>query len=295
MNLRRPAAVLGTLTAALLTGGLIGAGPAAADGLPFSDPTAQGYLGFCDASGRQVTSGSLTTKPFAVRAVSSVPAPAGYGAKDGGKATLYGYQPREGVDPAEWSGQQLGSSSSFTNDAHPMSKQTILDYSMADFTSIYAARWDGLIQLRLFFGAPNRPPLTRPYPATVIRIDGDRWSVAGDAGQVDCAVGSATSAQEVLLQPSVFASASAAARSSAAAAASSGAAARPAPTPGASGTPAPGASSGDAGGVVDTVAPAGAASGGADGGSSGAAAAVVAGLAAAGALGGGVWWRRRRA
>ena len=60
---------------------------ATADNIPFQDPNANGYIGFCNADGKQVTSGKIGDAPFAALAVASSPAPAGYAAGYG-KAQL---------------------------------------------------------------------------------------------------------------------------------------------------------------------------------------------------------------
>ena len=196
---------------------------ARADTVPFSDPNAVGILGLCDAGGHPISSGSLSARPFVARAVSSVAAPQGYHAEQGGKATLFGFQPRNGVDPADWSGRQLTASSYFSNDAHPMTDGTPLDYSLADFLSVYPARWTGLVQLRMFLGAPNSPTITSSYAATVVRVSGNTWTVVNN-GTVDCSDGRTRSIERVYLPAAQLKAASASAASAKTAAGAAGSA-----------------------------------------------------------------------
>lgn len=212
----RAAAALGA-GAIVVSMTLGAAGPAAADGVPFSDPNAQGTIGLCDAHGHPITSGRLTDRPFASTAVSSVAATEGISVKTNAKATLYAYQPRRNIDPGEWSGQQLTGSSVYSNDAHPMAAGTILDSSLADNLSAYPAQWDGLVQLRMFFSSPSQGVITSPYPAAVIQVTGSTWKLVSGSSRDDCQAGKAVSSETQLLPQSKFASASAsAARRSAA-------------------------------------------------------------------------------
>ena len=184
----------------------IGADPAKADyQLPFKDPAAQGTLGLCDRSGHNITSGKITDVPFVWRVVSSKPAPKGYTGTFA-KATLFVYQPREKVDPGQWSGKQMTGSSTFTRSVHPAAQATNLDPSLIEFTSI-APLWNGLVQLRVIYSNVNTTPHTRPYPATVIQVTGNSWHVVS-GGNVSCSTGAAISMEQQLLDPSAFPSAS---------------------------------------------------------------------------------------
>lgn len=174
------------------------AAPASAATVPFSDPNTNGYIGLCDRSGHPVTSGSLDDLPFVWTAVSSTPAPAGY---EHGKATLYAYQPRQHVAPAQWEGRMLTASSSFTNPAHPMAQATNGDSPLLWFVQAYPPQWNGLVQLRMFYSAANSPVDQSPYPATVLQVSGNRWfEISG--GSVPCNVGKAVSAETVDLPSS---------------------------------------------------------------------------------------------
>jgi hypothetical protein len=194
-----------SLAVATLAASTVWVAPAAsANPVPFTDPNAHGYIGLCDKNGHQITSGNIGTAPLAVLAVSSAPAPAGYTAGYG-KAVVNVYQPREGTEPGEWSGKGLTAGSTFTNTAHPMAEGTGLDPALVDFTSVFIPKWDGLVQLRMYFGAINRPEHTIPYPATVLQVKGNTWTVV-DGGTVDCHAGTATSVEHKALPDSAFSS-----------------------------------------------------------------------------------------
>lgn len=174
----------------------------AAANLPYSDPKAKGYIAFCDSHGQSVSGGNIKDLPFVATAISSEPAPAGYAVKNG-KATLYAYQPRQGVDPGDWSSQPLSGSSIYSNAKHPMASVTTADKPLEQILQAYPAKWDGLLQLRMFYSAPNMQPYTIQYPATSIKVTGDTWRLV-DGGTLPCNVGKAVSIETVLLPPSSF-------------------------------------------------------------------------------------------
>jgi hypothetical protein len=287
-------------------------GPAQASAVPFTDPAAHGYIGLCNASGQQITSGSLADKPFVVRAVSSAPAPAGYTVRQGAKATLFAYQPIDGIDPGDWSGEALTGSAFFSNPSHPMAAGTVLDNSMGDFVSAYPAHWDRLVQLRIFYGQPDKSTYTTSYPAAVLQVDGSSWHVV-QGGPVDCRAGKTMPSEQLALPPSRFASASASIAASRSAAAARGGHAGPS-GPGtarapSAGSPSDGTSSGDAHSTTSAAAPSGsvpdgastsataaAAANSSSGGSSGGSSwpVVVAVIAAVALAAGGAYWFRRR-
>jgi hypothetical protein len=193
---------------------LLAASPAsAASAVPYSDPRAKGFIAFCDGSGHQVTSGRITDLPFVATAISSEAAPSGYAVKNG-KATLYAFQPRQGVDPGDWSSEPLSGSSIYSNAAHPMASVTTADQALQQVLQAYPAHWDGLLQLRMFLSAPDTQPYTEAYPATDIRITGDTWTVV-DGGTISCSVGKTISIETVLLPASTFPSPSRAAATAA--------------------------------------------------------------------------------
>ena len=197
---RSPGRVLASFFVAGILAACV-AGPASADdAVPYQDPNAVGSIGLCDKDKQPVTSGSVYDQPFVWTAVSSEAAPPGY---DNGTALLLAYQPRPGVAPGEWSGNQLNASSTFTNPQHPMTQFTVGDQPLISFIGAYPPQVDGLIQLRIYFGAANTPPFSQTYPAANIRIDGDHWSVVG-AADAACDAGSATSKETELLPSSAF-------------------------------------------------------------------------------------------
>jgi hypothetical protein len=187
-----------TLVVAASALSIAGAASAHAAGtVPWTDSSVTGFIGLCDSHGHPVTSGSLDSAPFVTRAVSSVAAPSPYG-EPGRTATLYAFQPRQGLAPGEWSGDMLTASTRYTNPSHPMAQATGGDLSMAAFVGEFPPAWDGLIQLRLYLGAPGQPPQTISYASTTIKVTGSTWSVVS-GGTVSCTSGQATSIESILL------------------------------------------------------------------------------------------------
>ena len=174
----------------------------ASETLPFKDPNARGFIGFCDKNRRPITSGSLYDQPFVWTAVSSSPAPKGY---EKGSAVLIAFQPREGVEPGLWSARQLHAPSTFTNPKHPMSQAVNIDDPLLFFVQAFPPKWDGLVQLRIYFAARNVGQYVQTYPATTIRVAGNRWAVVR-GGTIPCNVGKATSIATEALPASRLAS-----------------------------------------------------------------------------------------
>jgi len=168
--------------------------------VPYSDPGAVGYIGLCTEQGQQITSGSTSAAPFAWRAVSSTPAQVPY---DGPSRTaiLMAYQPIQGLAPGDWSGDQLTASSRYSNPANPMVAATATDWSLAQFLTEFRPEWDGLLQLRIYLGADNKPTYSVHYAALDIQVTGDTWH-AVDGGPVNCASGTAESIESILLPAS---------------------------------------------------------------------------------------------
>jgi hypothetical protein len=169
---------------AILASGFTMADAFAASGLPYTDQYAHGSIGLCDKAGNNITHGSVYDKPFAWRAVSSISASAAL-AGPGRKATLYAYQPRKGVDPANWSGQQLGAASAYSSTSVPVAQQTARDPALSDYLNNFPPQWDKLVELRIYFGALNSPVSASAYPAADIRITGTTWTLLNGA-KVDC-------------------------------------------------------------------------------------------------------------
>jgi hypothetical protein len=164
---------------------------------PFTDPSVQGYIGLCNQSGQQITTGSLTDTPFVWRAVSSQPPVAPYNGS-GRTAILVAYLPLQALPPGDWSGSQLTSSSRYTNPQIPMAQATSQDISLQGFVSAFPPQWDGFIQLRMFLGAPDQPAYQRHYPSLNIYVSGNTWTAVG-GGPVNCNAGSAESLETVVL------------------------------------------------------------------------------------------------
>jgi hypothetical protein len=191
---------------ASVAGALVLASPAAAlggSGAPYTDPSVKGYLGLCNSGGQQITHGSIATKPFAWRVVSSQPAQSPYNSA-GRTATLYAYQPRAGIPAGEWSGDALTASARYSNSANPMAAATTRDDSLQDFIAEFRPVWDGMLQIRMYLGAPDEPTYSLTYPAIDIAVTGSTWH-AVDGGRVSCTGGKAESIETMLLPKSTFA------------------------------------------------------------------------------------------
>jgi hypothetical protein len=165
--------------------------------LPFKDTSINGKLTLCNEHGQPVTSGKLDTIPFVWKAVSSAAPPKGYG-KKGGKATLLAFQPIQYVDPGNWSGMQMTGSSWYTNADHPVAQSTIADLPLIDMVRAYPPHWDGLLELRMYFTAPGMMQIQSPYPAAVIKVTGDTWTMVSGGGG-SCSQGKGLSDETVYL------------------------------------------------------------------------------------------------
>jgi hypothetical protein len=268
----------------LAIGSILGlAAPASASQpVPYDDFAAHGSVGLCDKAGHPVRSGSIHDKPFAWLAVSSMPAPAGYGGA-GRKATLFIYQPRPHTYAPQWSGDQMTSSSPYTNPRFPMAAASRLDFTLADFIHEFPPRWNGLLQLRMYFGIPGKPTSAETYPATDIKVTGSTWRVVRGAS-VPCTSGSAV--------PNEPALATHAPTQAPAATAPSGTAARSTSSPSVS-LPAP-TDTGESSSEATSLAGGGGASGPDQAGPHGIPS-ILGGAVALLALAGGVaWWATRR-
>jgi hypothetical protein len=174
-----------------------------ADSAPFADSNIRGAIGLCDAEGHPIRSGSLSAKPFVPLAAVSVVAPVGYTPSEKAKATLYMFQPRQEVDPGEWSGVQLTGSSFFFDSSRPMTAATNLDPSLNEAVTAFPARWDGLVELRIYFTAPNKVAVRRTYPAAILRVQGNSWTVVQGAN-LPCDKDKVLSSERILLPSSTF-------------------------------------------------------------------------------------------
>lgn len=163
------------------------------DEAPYTDARSTGRLTLCGADGKPVTSGSTTRAPFVARAVGSTGV-TGQAAATGRTATLYAFQPRQGTDAQEWSGQQLTAAATYTNPRHPMAEATSKDIALRDFLTAFPARWDGYLQLRLYLASPVTGAGAQ-YDSASIKVTGDRWKLVGTAGTASCTGGDATSSE----------------------------------------------------------------------------------------------------
>jgi LPXTG-motif cell wall-anchored protein len=169
----------------------------AAQTVPYSDPQAVGIIGLCNQAGQQITSGSINTAPFAWRAVSTQPAQGLYGGPTR-TAVLMAYQPIMGLGASDWSGDQLTSSSRYTNPAAPMAAATSADESLAGFMVEYKPLWDGFFELRMYLGAAGVQQYSVHYPVLNIQVTGQTWQAVG-GGPVNCGAGSSESIESILL------------------------------------------------------------------------------------------------
>jgi hypothetical protein len=190
-TLSASAGVVATGIAALSL--LAPAAEAAGSNLPFTDPSAHGYIALCDLAGNNVTGGSVSSSPFVWKAVSSVSAPAGYAGK-GQNAALTIYQPHKGVDPGEWNGDQLTAASFYQHNHPPAVAATYKDISLATIVREFPPTWDGLYQLRMIFARKGYGAYSQTYPATVIQVTGTTWHVV-QGGTLPCTNARTTSSE----------------------------------------------------------------------------------------------------
>lgn len=177
------AVVVAVLVVRQLQGGNEPAGEAT---VPYDDPQAAGQITLCSADGRAVTGGSTGDRPFAAFVVGETGVPSGLDAT-GTVATLFGYQPRAGIGPDEFSGIPLTAAGAVADAEVPAVRVTDEVYSVGDFVTAFPAEQDGFVQLRLYLGTPEAGTLTEsPYDTADLRVDGDRWELVS-GGDADCA------------------------------------------------------------------------------------------------------------
>jgi hypothetical protein len=150
----------------------------AADTVPYTDPAAIGFITLYDQGGNAIKGGSVNDHPFVWKAVGSAKAAAPYDGA-GRKATLYAYQPREGAVPSTWSGDTLTASTAYDDPAHPTTAASTKDFSLQDYLSEFPARWNGLVQLRIYLGIPGQPGYTVKYASTDLKVTGNTWAIVG--------------------------------------------------------------------------------------------------------------------
>ena len=171
----------------------------AADATPYTDTRAQGGLTFCDAQGRPVGTGSLEA-PFGVKVVSATAARPPYDATQRA-AALFAYQPRQGVEPGQWSGLGLTALSRYQDVEHPAVEILERDLTPGQFAAKFPPQWQGLLQLRVYLRAANAPQDSTTYAATDIKVSGATWQQVGATAGDVCREGEATSVARVLGLP----------------------------------------------------------------------------------------------
>jgi hypothetical protein len=196
---RRTWAWVGAVTVALsfvlATGMVAGAGSASADGPPYEDPNPIGSLTLCNEDLEPITEGSTLDRPFVWRAVSDTAAPAPYGNR-GRRAVLYYFQPRENVNPLEWSSEILTGAATYEDPEAPIAQATPIDYPLASAVRNFPPRWDGYAQLRMYFTTEGVGQ-SADYASADIRVEGDTWTLVR-GGDADCDAGKAVSIEKSL-------------------------------------------------------------------------------------------------
>jgi hypothetical protein len=151
---------------------------------PYADPASTGGLTLCSADGKAVTEGRTGDKPFADVVLGETPLPSDAD-RDGAVATLYAYQPREGIAPGEYSGSAITAATVFTDPSRPATRVTADAWSVADFVTAFPASFQGYVQLRLVLGTPALGTLADGYDTADIKVDGDRWELVR-GGSASC-------------------------------------------------------------------------------------------------------------
>ena len=150
------------------------------------DASSVGGLAFFNTAGQQITGGNLTDSPIAAYVEGASTVRAG-----DQKATLYGCLPVAGTAPGTWSGEALGSSTTYPNTSAPAPLNTATlpvetgssgDETVATLeadlpnTNSAGSGYAGLYQLRLKTTATGKSPNTT-YDSADIQITGSTWSV----------------------------------------------------------------------------------------------------------------------
>jgi hypothetical protein len=173
------------LVSGILTTGFAGTASAQPTTPPWEpDPSSVGSLAFYNASGQQIYSGNLTDSPIAAYVEGSSTIRSGDTV-----ATLYGYLPVNGQLPTQWSGEQLGQTTTFPNPSAPAPLNTStlpletgntgdesistleVDYPNTDKS---ADGYAGMYQLRLYTNAPRKVQSTE-YDSADILVSGTQW------------------------------------------------------------------------------------------------------------------------
>jgi hypothetical protein len=174
---------LGLLAAALVVAGVLAWRLTQHPEAPYADPASTGGLTLCSATGKAVTGGRIAERPFADVVVGeTAPADAD---REGAVATLFAYQPREGVSPEEYSGSPITAATPYADPSRPAALVTGQAWTIKDFVTAFPARFDGYVQLRLVLGSPAHGTVTDRYDTADIRVDGDSWELVR-GGHASC-------------------------------------------------------------------------------------------------------------
>ena len=179
------------LVSGIFTVGLAGTASAAGNPPWEPDPSSVGGLVFFNAAGQQVTGGNLTDSPIAAYVEGSSTVRSGDTV-----ATLYGYLPVKNQPTSEWSGEQLGLTTTFPNLSAPapLNASTLPvetgnsgDETLATLKTDYPNKdkttdgYAGIYQLRLYTNAPRKVQ-SSVYDSADIFIKGSTWTVVYSPG-----------------------------------------------------------------------------------------------------------------
>jgi hypothetical protein len=154
--------------------------------VPYDDAQSAGLLTLCSADGKAVTEGSVDDQPFAATVLGETALPSNLD-PTGAVATLFAYQPREGVGTSEFSGNALTAAAGLADPGRPAARVEDTAWSIGDFVTAFPATYDGYVQLRLYLGTPEAGTLSdQPYDTADLRVDGDRWELVR-GGTASCA------------------------------------------------------------------------------------------------------------
>jgi hypothetical protein len=151
--------------------------------VPYDDAQSAGLLTLCSADGKSVTGGKVSDKPFAAVVLGETALPSNLDPA-GAVATLFAYQPREGVATSEFSGNALTATAELADPERPAARVEEDAWTIGDFVTAFPADYDGYVQLRLYLGTPEAGTLSdQPYDTADLRVDGDAWElVRGGTG-----------------------------------------------------------------------------------------------------------------
>jgi hypothetical protein len=154
--------------------------------VPYDDAQSAGLLTLCSADGKAVTGGKVDDQPFADVVLGETALPSNLDPA-GAVATLFAYQPREGVATSEFSGNALTATAEIADPARPAARVEEDAWTIGDFVTAFPADFDGYVQLRLYLGTPEAGTLSdQPYDTADLRVDGDAWELVR-GGTASCA------------------------------------------------------------------------------------------------------------